>query len=162
MYEAIKTDGLPTQLGERVMNVESTVTHIVAELIDFASKHTSAKSAGLVISKRQCSRWIADIESLLGCGRLVRGWRIDGDELIGVISVERKQYDPYDRTYWMEVWAINVPAYQNPYVGLGPDRFSIPVDDDDPFGNGKYAFVNLGMSIVEAIVKGPIPKLTAE
>lgn len=157
MYETVKTQSLPSDMGDRVARIEAAVIYIVKELVEVAQKHQAAKSFGLTVSPTDCKRWVADIKTAIGDGRLTFGWRIDDRELMGVLSVQRKQYDQYDRVFWNEVWAINVPSYSDPYVGHGTDRLSIPPEDDH-FNNGKYAFWKLAESIVKAIAMGPIPK----
>lgn len=159
MYEAISDAKMPHQLKEQADRVRDVVRLIVARLKDFSDKHSGAKDAGLIFEPKECSRWVADISSPIGAGRLVLKWVIQGAELWGVLAVERKELDQYDRTMWGEVWALNVPPYQPAYVGRGADELTIAIDEDDPFGNVNFAVSKFGMRILFAIASGPIKKL---
>jgi hypothetical protein len=107
---------------------------------------------GLSFSPENADGVICKIEGPLGSGRLTLGWTIDKENLCGLLHVERKRRDKYDRTYWEEVWRLVVPERDGLYAaepGDTPDtsRLSDRALED--------ALFKVGMRFYRALVAPP-------
>jgi hypothetical protein len=96
----------------------------------------------------------ANIATPFGKGRLSLQWAVPTEDAIAIVVVERQSKDQYGRDLWQPVWHINIPPYDDPYVGEGQDRLRIPLSH----GHGQdlaMALYKTGMSICYLIATGP-------
>lgn len=97
---------------------------------------------------------LATISSPVGLGRLLSGWAVDGDELVGLVIVQRSICNEHDATIWQTVWDLKVPAYDPIYSGGDDQRED--VFPPHRFGNDySTAVFRVCLAIMYAIVDGP-------
>ena len=95
----------------------------------------------------------ATLASPLGEGRFVRSYCRSDSDLQGVLVLQHKRVDEFDRQIWMPVWMLTVPRYESPYIGTKDNalRFDLSNYVDN---RGIEAFA-MAMTVLDAMVDHP-------
>lgn len=138
-------------LREEAQRVRGRVQQLVSSIGGMLTNERVVVATGVVFRITDSERALAEVETPTSVGRLVLKWGADREGLMGIVVVEKRCYDEYDRQSWVPVWALNVPRWADPYVGSDPARrLHIPLDD--PFGSRlEHSMAVVGLSIIAAI-----------
>jgi hypothetical protein len=152
----------PESQWRALRDVQNTVPRITARtdslvglLISTNAEYASFQSANFTFFRSSVNLEVASVKTPFGRARIRTSWEVGATELLGVLIIERECHDQYDRLYWEPVWAMKIPAYEDPYSGTQASGPRIPIDD--MYGDTRRAALfSAVVSIIVGIANGPV------
>lgn len=116
----------------------------------FNDQHTAGVS-GLAFATGGDYPVVGMVKSPFGNGRITLGWRLEGRELVGVLTLAREQIDHLGRNVWEPVLAGGLPSNGGRRGGL-----EVTEDKQGMIRNQVDLDVALGLAMLYAILNGPV------
>jgi hypothetical protein len=142
------------EINHATSQIKSKCARIATLLKGVVSDETLLGEEAFEIMPAEGDR-IADIKTPLGNGRIVLSWHVRDADLLGIMTVEREQFDKYGKQFWEPVWGLKVPINGNPYSGSQDAPVAIPLDSMSNRTRANALFEAI-MAILYGIANGPV------
>lgn len=152
----------PQDKWQAFLNIEGTTRSIrkraetVVALLSDASGSVTILGNDVVKFLPSEGEHLANIALPVGHGRIILNYELADQEMEGVMVVERKRRDAYEKEFWEPVWDIRVPKLKSPFYGPSDARREIDIGlEYDNMLPANPIFTAL-ITIVYGIVNGPV------
>lgn len=103
-------------LMERSSSIRCVASSIVTSLKNHFETDAAKRDFNLKIECIEHERTLANITYPLGKARFALKWGSNENGLLGVLVVEREQYDQYDNRLWEPVWMLHISDVKKPFL----------------------------------------------
>ena len=135
--------------------IQARANQLVQWLHDSFKVHEPRETAALKFEPEADEDIVCKITSAVGRGRIRLDWALVGDELYGVLIVEKLLRGENDEPRWMQVWQLNIPETSAIFVAEPGDGFVLRSNASRQLEFDVFA---IGMSILFAIISGPVTR----
>jgi hypothetical protein len=129
--------------------------HLLELLIKACEDWKILREAKIEISRGGPGAAIASIKTPFGNGRILLGWMVSEQALLGHFVVERECHNKYEQLYWEAIWGLKIPEYEDPFASSLQGGFRVQLNDH--FGDSLPGEISTCvLSMVYGIVNGSV------